>query len=224
MKEIYEKVKKVVELIDELSPKILSVLCFHETYRVFCEEYHTKPPYILGKNWLNEYRPPKLRLICDLVILYSYDTINEAFGEISAKCYLDQIIEKMEFVKNMCDKPNEFFMLSIKNGLDERATHKFDFGMLEAEIETEPGERLAMALRVPDPINKLVDTQKQMISYITEFMFTDKETMKIQTEGSNVKLIDFYRFFKSEEEANHMIQDIIRFGSELSEFVRVASL
>ena len=224
MKETYDKIKKILELTDELSSMILSSLCFHETYRVFCEEYHTKPPYILGKKWLKNSQPYNLRIVCELVLLYDRDKFAEMIYDEKAKELADSVLKKMEIVKNMCGDINAFFMLNVKNSFDERTAHGFDFGMLEAEIEMEPNERLALALRVPDPINKFVDIQRQMIGYITEYMFTDKDTIKVQCDDSNVKLIDFYRFFKSEEEANHMIQDIIRFGSGLSEFVRVASL
>lgn len=224
MKEMYKKVKKIIELTEELSSMLLSSLCFHETYRVFCEEYHMKPPYILGRNWLRGTQPYNLRMLCELVLLYDCDRFAEIFYDDKAKELADSVLKKMEAVKNMCEDTNAFFMLSVKNGFDARAAHNFDFGMLESELEMEPNERLALALRVPDPINKFVDIQRQMIGYITEYMFTDKDTIKVQCDDSNVKLIDFYRFFKSEEEANHMIQDIIRFGCELTEFIRVASL
>ena len=224
MKEMYDNIKKIISLTEELSPMILSSLCFHETYRVFCDEYHVKPPYLLGKNWLKQSQPYKLRFLSEIVSLYEYDKFAEMFDDIDAKVLAKSVLEKMEVVKSMCEHTNAFFMLSVKNGLNERASHGFDFGMLEAELEMEPNERLALALRVPDPINKFVDIQRQMIGYITEYMFTDKPTIKVKCEDSNVKLIDFYRFFKTEEDANRMIQDIIRFSSELSEFVRVASL
>lgn len=232
MKKVCDNIWEMIRLIDEVAPMITKSLGFRDVYRVYCEEYHTKPPYLLGSKWLSTAKPANIRFLYDLVEDQDYDAFIDKVSKFSSEGSnkideneIKTIIEKLMVVKTMCEKTDGFWMNKVIHRLEERAEYNFDFGMLEAEDEMEPADRLLLAMRAPDPIGKIVDLQRRYISIITDYIYTEKKRIDVYKDyikpykdDSQDHYDDVYRFFSSESEAHDFLYEISKLGKELDEF------
>ena len=199
MEEYYSIFKEIKEISKKLGERLTDLLCIHEMYYVYCEEYHTKPGLVISDDWFVKKAPSSLMSVCYLTESMSEDVFNEYFKDSVASLKVlvsSGVLDRLKNLSRITDQSRETFLDKLKELFEIRKSRMYEFGSIENEDYLLPNERMDLALRCPDPIDKIVDLQLILIQKVAHYVYHSNSFVKLEDDLRVIfETNDQYDFF-----------------------------
>lgn len=214
MRNYYHDFRKISDLLVEVNKKLSDMLCIHDMYYVYCEEYHTKPPFIISNEWLIDKMPYTIGAVMNIANKTSEEEFDEYFkdSQMSLKVIdTERIINRLESLKKISDECNELAIL--KESFNIRKEKAYEFGKIEEEDMLLPNERVLLAMKAPDPIQKIIDLQIMLIQKIVFYAFHTNANLESNKHG------DFYAIFDNDNQCEEFKRQIKIITDSMDKFI-----